>query len=81
MPPLPELALRRLPVAGLVALVCVSLPACGGESAEAEVRAAWEEASQALAAGSATNFCGLVSAEGKEAIRTAPACRARMRSG
>jgi hypothetical protein len=69
MPPLAERAPRALPVAVVVALLCLSLPACGGQSGEDEVRAAWRKASQALASGSATDFCGLVSADGKETIK------------
>jgi hypothetical protein len=63
-----RVALRRRTAAAVVALAAAPLSACGGEASEDEVRAAWEEAADAIAAGSATDFCALVSAEGKEAI-------------
>jgi hypothetical protein len=52
----------------LVALVSLPAGACGGESAEEEVRSAWEAAAGAAAAGDATTFCDLVSTEGRETI-------------
>ena len=60
--------MRALPV--LVAVLVVSLTGgCGGgDSAEDEVRSAWGAAARAVADGSATEFCSLVSAEGKREI-------------
>jgi hypothetical protein len=53
----------------VVACLVLVMGACGGgESAEDEVRAAWESASHAVADGNATRFCELVSAEGREEI-------------
>lgn len=44
--------------------------ACGGEPAEEQVRSAWESASHAAADGRATEFCAMVSAEGRQEIAT-----------
>jgi hypothetical protein len=42
---------------------------CGSrDSAEGEVRSAWQAAADAVADGNATRFCSLVSAEGKREI-------------
>ena len=41
---------------------------CGGASDEDEVRSAWEAAAQAVADANATDFCALVSDEGKTEI-------------
>ena len=44
------------------------LAACGGKSAEEDVRAAWESAARAAADGNATEFCALVSPDGRQEI-------------
>jgi hypothetical protein len=50
-------------------LLCVLLTAgCGGGSADDDVKAAWEKASHAAAGGNATEFCSMVTAEGKRTI-------------
>jgi hypothetical protein len=51
------------------AFLLLAASGCGnGGSAEDDVRAAWETAAKAVAEGNATEFCTLVSAEGREEI-------------
>lgn len=71
----------RVRLATLLALLGLPLAGCGGGSAEDDVRAAWNAASEAVAAGSATDFCGMVSAEGKDVItdRTGMTCEDAIR--
>ena len=60
-------AMRTLcPVA--LALLALVASGCGGSSAEDDVRAAWEAAADAAADGNATEFCALVSSEGRDEI-------------
>jgi hypothetical protein len=51
--------------------LALALVACGGgTSPEDEARAVWETAAKAVAEGNATEFCALVSAEGRREIAT-----------
>ena len=60
--------MRALP-ALVVGLSVLLAGGCGsGASAEGEVRSAWRTAANAVADGSATDFCSLVSAEGQREI-------------
>lgn len=53
----------------VVVLVVLLAGGCGGgDSAEDEVRSRWVAAAHAVADGGATEFCSLVSAEGKREI-------------
>jgi hypothetical protein len=62
--------MRALPVfvVGLSVLLAGGCGSGSGTPAEDEVRSAWRTAADAVADGSATSFCSLVSAEGKREI-------------
>jgi hypothetical protein len=57
-------------LAAVLAVLLAAAPGCGdgGGGAEDDVRAAWNQAADAIATGSATDFCARVSETGKAAI-------------
>jgi hypothetical protein len=73
---------RRHRLIAALAVVLTAAPGCGGDGgAEGDVRAAWQTAADAVAEGSATDFCARVSDTGKDAIasRVGIACEDAVR--
>lgn len=64
-----------------IAVVALAIIGCGAAAPEDDVRSAWEAASHAVADGDATEFCALVSSEGKDEItaRTGLGCESAVR--